>query len=90
MLEPLQSDDVVRAAELIAIYSDAPLGFVDASIAATAERLGVISVLSRSTALIADSSFLHERFSAAALGAEQMTLPMRPTITCNVMAAPPP
>ena len=45
VLEPLQSDDVVRAAELMAIYSDAPLGFVDAAIAAIAERLGVVSVL---------------------------------------------
>lgn len=44
-IEPLQQEDVVRAAELMGVYRDAPLGFVDASIVAQAERLGVVSLL---------------------------------------------
>ncbi len=44
-IEPLHDEDVVRAAELMGTYRDAPLGFVDASIVAQAERLGVVSVL---------------------------------------------
>lgn len=44
-LEALESDDVARAADLMAIYSDASIGFVDAAIAAAAERLGAIAVL---------------------------------------------
>jgi predicted nucleic acid-binding protein len=43
--EPLLGDDIVRSAELMATYSDTPLGFVDAAIAATAERLGVARLL---------------------------------------------
>lgn len=44
-IEPLYDEDVVRAAELMGIYRDAPLGFVDASIVAQAERLGIVSLL---------------------------------------------
>lgn len=44
-LEGLELDDVARAAELMAGYRDLPLGFVDASIVAVAERLGARSVL---------------------------------------------
>jgi predicted nucleic acid-binding protein len=44
-LEPLLSEDVERAANLLEAYSDAPLGFVDATVIAMAERLGVVSVV---------------------------------------------
>lgn len=44
-VEALELNDVARAAELMADYRDLPLGFVDASIVAMAERLGVRSVL---------------------------------------------
>jgi predicted nucleic acid-binding protein len=44
-LEPLLLEDVARAADLMDIYADAPLGFVDASIMAVAERLGLVSLL---------------------------------------------
>jgi predicted nucleic acid-binding protein len=44
-IEPLLNDDVARSAELMAAYADTPLGFVDAAIAATAERLSVTRVL---------------------------------------------
>lgn len=44
-IESLQADDIVRAAELMAVYADAPLGFVDTAVAATAERLGITSLL---------------------------------------------
>ena len=37
--EPLEQEDVVRAADLLRQYADLPLGFVDATVAATAERL---------------------------------------------------
>ena len=37
--EPLEQEDLVRAAELLRQYADLPLGFVDATVAATAERL---------------------------------------------------
>lgn len=42
-LEPV---DVQRAAELMARYADSRIGFVDAAIAALAERLGVVRVYS--------------------------------------------
>jgi len=38
-VEPLLEEDTRRAAELMYAYADAPLGFVDGSVAATAERL---------------------------------------------------
>ncbi len=39
--EPVQVGDWIRIAELVAAYRDLPLGTVDASVVATAERLGV-------------------------------------------------
>ena len=44
-LERLEREDVTRASELMADYQDLPLGFVDASIVAIAERLNIRSVL---------------------------------------------
>jgi uncharacterized protein len=44
VLEPLHAADTVRIAELVAQYRDLPLGTVDASVVAAAERLGVIEV----------------------------------------------
>lgn len=44
-LEALESPDLERAADLVDVYADFPLGFVDASIVAIAERLDIISVL---------------------------------------------
>jgi predicted nucleic acid-binding protein len=41
VLEPLHPADVVRVAELVARYRDLPLGTVDASVVAAAERLAV-------------------------------------------------
>jgi len=40
-LEPLHASDAVRIAELVARYRDLPLGTVDASIVAAAERLDI-------------------------------------------------
>lgn len=46
LLEPLHAaEDLPRAADLIQSYLDAPLGFVDATVAAIAERLGVTTLL---------------------------------------------
>jgi len=44
-VEPLAEDDWSRAADLMIAYADLPLGFVDASIVAMAERLGVTTIL---------------------------------------------
>lgn len=44
-VEPTESEDFVRAASLIDQYADLPLGFVDASIVAMAERLEARDVL---------------------------------------------
>ena len=44
-IEPLEGEDIARAADVMAAYRDTPLGFVDASIAAMAERLGIVSLL---------------------------------------------
>lgn len=44
-MEPLESGDIVRAVELMREYADLPLGFVDATVAATAERLGIREIL---------------------------------------------
>ena len=44
-LEPLLLEDVERAANLLDAYSDAPLGFVDATTIAMAERLAVVSIV---------------------------------------------
>jgi predicted nucleic acid-binding protein len=43
--EPMAEDDWSRAADLMVAYADLPLGFVDASIVAMAERLGVTTLL---------------------------------------------
>ncbi|MFN2399185.1 MAG: type II toxin-antitoxin system VapC family toxin [Gemmatimonadaceae bacterium] len=44
-VEPLLDEDINRAADIMAIYADTPIGFVDATFAATAERLGIVSLL---------------------------------------------
>jgi len=43
--EPLEPEDVRRAAELMREYADLPLGFVDATVVAIAERLGACDIL---------------------------------------------
>lgn len=43
-LEPVDSGDILRIAELVARYRDLPLGTVDASVVAAAERLGASEV----------------------------------------------
>ncbi len=45
LLESLAVEDISRAADLVEKYSDFPLGFVDASIIAIAERLDVRGLL---------------------------------------------
>ncbi len=45
LLEPLEPEDVGRTADLMDAYGDFPIGFVDASIVAIAERLGVTTIL---------------------------------------------
>lgn len=44
ILEPVAPADLLRIAELVALYRDLPLGSVDASVVAAAERLGVSRV----------------------------------------------
>lgn len=43
-LEPVDPKDIVRIAELVVRYHDLPLGTVDASVVAAAERLGAREV----------------------------------------------
>lgn len=43
--ESLEPEDILRAAALMRDYADLPLGFVDASIVAIAERLDVRDIL---------------------------------------------
>lgn len=43
-VEPVAAGDWLRVAELVARYRDMPLGTVDASVVATAERLGVTEI----------------------------------------------
>lgn len=43
-VEPVAAMDWLRIAELVARYRDLPLGTVDASVVAAAERLGVTEV----------------------------------------------
>jgi len=43
-VEPLAAIDYRRAAELVGIYADLDLGFVDASVVAVTERLGIGTV----------------------------------------------
>lgn len=45
MLEGLAAEDVERAAELMGIYIDTPIGLVEACVVAAAERLDIVSVL---------------------------------------------
>jgi hypothetical protein len=45
MIEPVESDDVIRASALMREYLDFPLGFVDATVIAVAERLGAHEIL---------------------------------------------
>lgn len=42
--EPVAASDWIRMAELVAAYGDLPLGTVDASLVAAAERLGIETV----------------------------------------------
>jgi predicted nucleic acid-binding protein len=42
--DPMRAGDWLRIAELVAAYRDLPLGTVDASIVAAAERLGITEV----------------------------------------------
>ena len=44
-VEVLESADYARAADLIRAYADLPLGFVDASIVALAERLDIATLV---------------------------------------------
>jgi predicted nucleic acid-binding protein len=44
-IEPLVPEDVTRGADLLETYADLPLGFVDASIVAMAERLDVATLV---------------------------------------------
>lgn len=44
ILEPVHPADPLRIAELVATYRDLPLGTVDASVVAAAERLGVTQI----------------------------------------------
>jgi uncharacterized protein len=43
-IDPVPAGDWLRIAELVATYRDLPLGTVDASVIAAAERLGAIEV----------------------------------------------
>lgn len=44
LLGPVEPADLLRIAELVAIYRDLPLGTVDASVVAAAERLGAPAI----------------------------------------------
>jgi uncharacterized protein len=44
IVEPVGAGDWLRIAELVARYHDLPLGTVDASVVATAERLGIAQI----------------------------------------------
>lgn len=43
-LEAVTASDLLRMSQLVATYGDLPLGAVDASVVATAERLGIARV----------------------------------------------
>jgi predicted nucleic acid-binding protein len=43
-IEPVQAGDWLRIAELVWTYRDLPLGTVDASVVAAAERLGIAEI----------------------------------------------
>jgi len=44
IVEPVQTGDWLRIAELVWTYRDLPLGAVDASVVAAAERLGAVEI----------------------------------------------
>lgn len=44
IVEPVMPNDWLRIAALVATYHDLPLGTVDASVVAAAERLGITTV----------------------------------------------
>ena len=44
ILEPFEPADLMRTAELVHIYRDLPLGTVDASVVAAAERLEITTI----------------------------------------------
>lgn len=44
IVEPPRAPDWLRIAELVTRYADAPIGMVDASIVAAAERLGITRI----------------------------------------------
>lgn len=44
-VEPLETEDVIRADQLMSKYSDLGIGFVDATVVALAERLDVTDIL---------------------------------------------
>jgi predicted nucleic acid-binding protein len=46
VVEQLGQDDLARMAELVATYADMPLGAVDASVIAIAERIGATTLIS--------------------------------------------
>lgn len=46
ILEQLGEDDLARMAELVTTYADMPLGAVDASVVAVAERTGATTIIS--------------------------------------------
>lgn len=45
VVETVESEDIARAAQLLHDYADLPLGFVDATVVAIAERLDVREIL---------------------------------------------
>ena len=45
LIEPLESEDIARGHAIIEKYQDLELGFVDAVVAATAERLDAVELL---------------------------------------------
>jgi predicted nucleic acid-binding protein len=61
MIEPLEPDDIVRAADLLREHTDFPLGFVDAAVVATAERLGTREILTTDRRHFAVVKPLHAR-----------------------------
>ncbi|MDQ3081391.1 MAG: PIN domain-containing protein [Gemmatimonadota bacterium] len=45
VVEPLEPEDIVRAGDLLQRYADLDIGFVDATVIATAERLDSTDIL---------------------------------------------
>lgn len=44
IVDDVQAGDWLRIAELVSLYRDLPLGSVDASVVAAAERLGIVDI----------------------------------------------